>query len=111
MSLSHGWIVAYQSPFSCLVFWVHYNLGCRGAYTPFGSVHAQRTAILALDLVMKLVSGEETRNPVVSWKGPDKAFRAAGFQTSDRYKLSEQDLFETRYAYVNRACAVCGGAD
>jgi hypothetical protein len=87
------------------------DLGCGSVYTPYGALDAQRTAESAVRLALDGLTGREPRNPLLSWKGPDDALKAAGFQVSPRYLLTADQLYEWRYGYVDPLCPVCRGAD
>lgn len=81
--------------------------GCGSLFTPYGNMDAQRTATMAARLIVDALRGEEPGNPLLSWKGDTANFRAAGFQLSNRFKATEQDLQRLRYAYQNTHCRVC----
>lgn len=82
--------------------------GCGTLFTPYGSIDATNTAVLATRMVIDSLFGQETGNPLLSWKGSARQFLQAGYSLSDRYYLSEADLFEHRYGYANSHCSVCG---
>lgn len=84
--------------------------GCASMYTPYADLDARRTAEIAARVAVDFLRGQASGHPLYSWKGDARAFRAAGFQISDRYKLSDDGLFETRFAYARADCAVCGVA-
>ncbi|HEX2093383.1 MAG TPA: ThiF family adenylyltransferase [Longimicrobiaceae bacterium] len=83
--------------------------GCASLHTPYGSVDAARTATLAAGLAVDVLSGRERGNPLRSWKGDAASYRAAGYEPSDRYGLSEEQLHAARYAHWTLRCPVCGG--
>ncbi len=85
------------------------DLGCGSLYTPYGSLDAERTATQAVSLALDALTGRESGNPLLSWKGPGDQFTAARFRVSPRYALSQADLWDTRYGYVSPRCPVCGG--
>ena len=82
-------------------------VGCGDFFTPYGSVHALKTAALATELALSCLLGDEKKNPLLSWKGSDLAFTKQGFQTSPRYSLSSEELFDLRYRYHDPQCSVC----
>lgn len=84
------------------------DLGCNSSYTPYGALDAIKTAEQAVRLALDGLTKKEQGSPLVSWKGSDDSFIAAGFQASPRYKLTADQLHETRYSYVNDSCPVCG---
>jgi hypothetical protein len=81
--------------------------GCGSLYTPYGSVDAVQTAVLATRLALAALLGTETRNPLCSWKGAADAFIAAGFCLSPRYEATETELARHRYAYQSVGCRIC----
>jgi molybdopterin/thiamine biosynthesis adenylyltransferase len=83
--------------------------GCGSLHTPYGSMDAARTGVLAAGLAVDVLSGREQGNPLLSWKGNAAQYLAAGYEPSSRFELSEEQLFATRYAYVSPRCPVCGG--
>lgn len=85
--------------------------GCGSLYTPFGSVDAEQTAILAVRLAVEVLIGKETGNPLVSWKGDASAFTAAGFHLSERYAFSDDELRRQRHAYPRARCPICSDSN
>jgi hypothetical protein len=84
------------------------HLGCGGRYTMFSALDARRTADLASELLLEVISGSVEGHPLRSWKGSAKDFLAAGYRLSPRYGLSSEALAETR-DYAQAGCTVCGG--
>ena len=84
------------------------DLGCGSLYTPYSALDAQKTAILAVQLSLDALIGREQGSPILSWKGSDMDFIAAGFQTSPRYEMTNDQLHASRYYYINSQCPVCG---
>lgn len=82
--------------------------GCGSLHTPFGSVDASQTSLLAARLAISMLSGEEPDNPLVSWKGDSQEFINQGFDLSDRYHIPESKLHRDRYLYKTTYCPVCG---
>ncbi|MEW5953164.1 MAG: E2/UBC family protein [Bacillota bacterium] len=85
--------------------------GCGTQFTPYGSLDALQTAILATRLAIDIMIGKELYNPLVSWKGEPSKFLEAGFALSDRHKLSQEYLIETRYKYITGRCKTCSGEE
>ncbi|MDJ0902482.1 MAG: E2/UBC family protein [Xenococcus sp. MO_188.B8] len=84
------------------------NLGCGASYTEYGALDAQKTAIQAVQLALDGLQEVEPKNALISWKGRDNRFTAAGFKTSPRYQLSSDRLEEFKYHYINPQCPICG---
>ncbi len=84
------------------------DLGCGNLYMPYSALDAQKTAMLAVQLALDGLTGSELGNPILSWKGNNENFIAAGFQVSPRYKQGSEELHANRYAYINSQCPVCG---
>lgn len=81
--------------------------GCGTQFTPYGSLDALQTAILATRLAINILTGKEKDNPLLSWKGDADNFLGEGFILSPRYELSQELLFETRYKYKIDRCPTC----
>ncbi len=82
--------------------------GCGSLHTPYGSVDALRTTVLATQLAIDTLTGRETGNPLRSWKGDKTLFLSEGFRISPRYAATEESLLAHQYAYARDACPVCG---
>lgn len=84
--------------------------GCGSLFTPYGSTDALQTALLTTRLAIDTLLGNESGNPLMSWKGSATQFLAAGHTLSSRYDLTEDEMFPMRYDYVNSRCLVCGSS-
>ncbi|MEL6912040.1 MAG: E2/UBC family protein [Cyanobacteria bacterium J06598_4] len=84
------------------------DLGCGSSYTEYGALDAQKTAMQAVEIAIDGLLEVEPKNALMSWKGRDDRFAAAGFTTSPRYELSGDRLEDSRYSYINPQCPVCG---
>jgi molybdopterin/thiamine biosynthesis adenylyltransferase len=82
--------------------------GCGSLHTPYASQDASQTAILAARLAINALTGREKASPLWSWKGDKREFKAAGFKTGPRYKLSEETLRREATIYISPTCPVCG---
>jgi molybdopterin/thiamine biosynthesis adenylyltransferase len=82
--------------------------GCGSLHTPYGSADALRTAELATRLATDVLTGREEGNPLRSWKGDPEKFLAEGYQLSNRFSLTSEQLEKQKYAYVAGGCPVCG---
>ncbi|WP_158236215.1 E2/UBC family protein [Geobacillus sp. WSUCF-018B] len=82
--------------------------GCQTAFTPYGSMDALQTAILATRLALSVLTGKEKDNPLCSWKGDSTDFLEHGFKLSKRYELTTEQLNNTRYHYKAQQCPICG---
>ncbi len=81
--------------------------GCGNRFTPFSSLDATRSAIEAVRLAVKCLTGKEDGNPLISWKGDVHAFTDLGYQLSPRYSLNEAELDARKYQYVQAGCEIC----
>jgi|JI6StandDraft_1071083.scaffolds.fasta_scaffold00727_10 molybdopterin/thiamine biosynthesis adenylyltransferase len=81
---------------------------CGNSFTPFGSLDAVRTAELAVRLALHAMTGDVGGALLRSWKGDPRAFRAAGYQTSNRFEASVEHLEHTGEAFAQSHCPVCG---
>lgn len=82
--------------------------GCGSVFTPYGSMDAISTAILATRLATDTLLGREVDCPLLSWKGESRVFLEHGYILSDRYKLNNETLYSLRYSYKKDQCEVCG---
>lgn len=83
--------------------------GCGNAFTPYGSLSALNTASLTTKMAINALKNKITGNPLYSWKGDKEEFINAGFELSNRYQQTMEELFENRYKYINHTCSICGG--
>jgi hypothetical protein len=81
--------------------------GCGSLFTPFSSLDAASTAVMASRLAIDALTGRETGNPLLSWKGDAAEFIAEGFVLADRFRRSDQHRFDHRYSYQSDSCPVC----
>lgn len=82
--------------------------GCSSAFTPFSSLDAVQTAVLATRLAVNVLMGKEEDNPLLSWKGNAEEFLSSGYKLSSRYlKSTVEDLYTYRYHYKDDSCPVC----
>jgi molybdopterin-synthase adenylyltransferase len=82
--------------------------GCGSLHTPYGSLDACQTATTAVRLAINVLTGRESGNPLVSWKGDSASFLKEGFLLSPRYDMNENELSENRYLHITSRCRVCG---
>jgi molybdopterin/thiamine biosynthesis adenylyltransferase len=81
--------------------------GCGSVFTPYGSMDALQTALLATRLAVNTLLKKEKDNPLLSWKGECSLFMEEGFYLSPRYELSAEELYEKRYKYKLEQCRIC----
>jgi len=81
--------------------------GCSSSFVPFSSLDSHKTAVLTLGMIKNFFKGNIANNPYLSWKGDNQDFVNAGFITSKRFELSEIELFDTRYEYIDNRCSIC----
>lgn len=82
--------------------------GCGTVFTPYGSLDSLQTTILTTRLAVDVLTGREQDNPLLSWKGDGSLCNQQGFVLTNRYKLTEEQLFKLRYDYKLLHCPVCG---
>jgi len=82
--------------------------GCANMFTPYGSLDAIQTAILATRLAINVLNGNEKDNPILSWKGSSDMFFSNGFTLSERYALSTEELEKRKLLYKMENCPICG---
>ncbi len=81
--------------------------GCGSLFTPYGSLDAIQTAILAVRLAINVLDGHEIDNPILSWKGDSQMFLENKKILSDRYRCTVEQLYENRYKYKSDLCPIC----
>lgn len=62
------------------------ELGCHGAFTPYGDLDARETAIMATRLTLAAVQNPAHPAVLRSWRGDATSLRDAGYQTSERFE-------------------------
>jgi molybdopterin/thiamine biosynthesis adenylyltransferase len=83
------------------------DLGCSGAFVPYGDLDARETANLATRLIIDALRGRVPGHVLRSWRGDATDFRNAGFQTSPRYDLENVD--KGGHGYCHDDCRFCKG--
>jgi molybdopterin-synthase adenylyltransferase len=81
--------------------------GCGSNFTPYSFLDSERTAILAMDVGLRVLTGLINDNPLFSWKGDSQVFYDQGYQTTPRFELSTEALNETKLKYKDINCPVC----
>ncbi|MDM5196529.1 ThiF family adenylyltransferase [Fictibacillus enclensis] len=81
--------------------------GCGSVFTPYNFLDSERSAMLTVEAALKILTGELSGNPILSWKGDDRLFNEGGFITRKRYSFSSEKLDETKYLYKDDRCPVC----
>lgn len=82
--------------------------GCGSLFVPFGSLHATRTASLAAELALDLLSERMEGNRILSWKGDVADFLKSGHRLSQRYHNLPDGVWKHKSEYHNPNCPVCG---
>lgn len=85
--------------------------GCGSLYTPYGSIDTIETVVQVIRLSLKVLSGKEKQNPIISWKGNPDEFLKEGFELSDRFEQTTEMLEINRNSYINDSCEVCNKND
>lgn len=83
--------------------------GCGSLYVPYSFIDSEKTALLTVENTMKLLNGELQDNPLLSWKGDAKQLKSEGFETSYRFSLDSQKLYNSRLLYKDEKCPICSG--
>jgi hypothetical protein len=83
--------------------------GCAGTFSPFSATDAQRTAIEAANLIVRLLNGD-ARNTLVSWRGLISEFESQGHRLSRRSLMVApgQQIAVPGTDLARDACPVCG---
>ncbi|MDF4203105.1 ThiF family adenylyltransferase [Maribacter sp. SA7] len=80
---------------------------CSSVFTPYGVLDAEQSAIGCVKLALSYFLGKENDNPIISWKGDSEVFINNHFNLSERYNLSDEELYKVRYLYKNKRCETC----
>lgn len=84
--------------------------GCRGAFTPFGSLDAMKTAELATRLALATLNGGIKTNLIRSWRGDATEFLENDKKLAARYSASTNHFIEIA-DYKRGDCPVCHEPD
>ncbi len=82
--------------------------GCGSLHTPYGSLDAVQTTVLAVRAGLGILTGARTRNAVISWRGDATEFTEAGFELSARFGAPERTLTQYSDSFSTAYCRVCG---
>ena len=82
--------------------------GCGSAFTPYSSLDAMRTAELAVRLAIRALAREQVGPLLRSWKGSPDEFHREGYQTSERFESSSDELERGIPDFNAANCRVCG---
>jgi hypothetical protein len=82
--------------------------GCGSAYVPYGSLDAGQTAILTVRKMIQILRGQIPTNELVSWKGNAELFLREGYRLAERYKLSAEELDNSKSLFYQSSCQICG---
>ena len=85
---------AYCSPYQEITRSVY---GCGSSFIPYGTEVSIQTAIMTIDLVKRLVSGEINNSFLLSLKGAGYYFHRAGMKHTDRYDQQIKQVVEERF--------------
>jgi molybdopterin/thiamine biosynthesis adenylyltransferase len=81
--------------------------GCSGTFTPFSAIDADRTALEAAKLIVRILRGQENQNLLVSWFGFPDDFEAAGFALSARARLFQPGDCRRTADFGTPGCVHC----
>lgn len=81
--------------------------GCGTYFTPYSFLDSEETALLVLRTVFNVLRNQIQGNPILSWKGDAAQFLQAGYKLSDRFGMSNEELYAKRQLYINPACPIC----
>lgn len=81
--------------------------GCRGTFTPYGVLDAQRAAIEAVRESIRLLTDAEAPPALTSWLVTPTAFVASGLKMSPRGQSIAPGTRISRQDFARPDCAVC----
>ncbi len=79
--------------------------GCSGAFTPFSELNSDKAALGAATAIVEHLTGADTSNRLVTWRGlklPE------GVRLSQRSRRVEQGAVRVERNFFRRSCKVCG---
>lgn len=82
--------------------------GCGSVYVPYGALDANQTAILTVRKILDVFAGNETINAVYSWKGSSELFLKEGYNLSERYYQTAEQLEAGKSLFHQPKCKLCG---
>jgi rhodanese-related sulfurtransferase len=83
----------------------HY--GCAGTFTPFSSLDADRTALMAAELAVEFLTGVTPPPLLSTWFGNPSTFKAHGFQVSSRAESMGEGRRVAVDNFSDPFCTVC----
>lgn len=82
--------------------------GCADLFIPYGSLEAQKTALLAVETAYKVLNGGYKENICISIKGVSEDFEKNGFKHSTRFlKTSPNNILLNGREFANTICRLC----
>ena len=86
----------------------NYN-GCSGSFIPYGSTVSEKTVILIMDWIERILTNRFDSNVIISWKGDAYYFRRAGLEVSKVYD-GQNDIVDIKpgLCFVKKQCEICG---
>lgn len=82
--------------------------GCGSVYVPYSALDANQTAILTVRKILDVFGGKETSNAIYSWKGNNELFLQEGYNLSERYNQSVEQLELVKSLFYQPKCKLCG---
>jgi molybdopterin-synthase adenylyltransferase len=81
--------------------------GCGSVFTPYSFLDSERSAMLTIEVGIKVLMGNMKGNPLLSWKGEDHLFKRYGYKTTIRYTFTTEKLDDTKDSYRDEQCPIC----
>jgi len=85
--------------------------GCRGTFTPYGAIDAQRAAIEATREAMRLLTNPEAGPALTSWVVSPEVFLANDLRLSPRGRGIAPGTMLTRQDFPRPDCSSCGSGE
>jgi len=85
------------------------HAGCGGTFLPFSALDADRTAIEAVFLAVRILLGKEQGNTLISWFGDPSAFLKEGYRLSKLGRTFMPWERKVAHGHINNSCPVCSG--
>ena len=81
--------------------------GCRGTFTPYGAVDAERAAIEAVRQVISALTDTGCRPAIISWVVSTTSFTTAGYKLSSRGEALRPGSTQVLEEFARPDCRVC----
>jgi hypothetical protein len=82
--------------------------GCGSRHLPFADLDSAHVSLVVCQLALDILSKRNTGPALLSCKGDSRSFLDMGFETTERFKLTQAQLDADRSAFARHDCPICG---